>query len=95
MTTRKPATTVLQPRRKQTGNDDNDDKNATKEAGASSDKTDEKNATSAELFGDSDEGESDEELVRADTKRKGADAEETQEEQPQKKRRVLEDDEED
>jgi RNA polymerase-associated protein CTR9 len=79
--------------------DDDDDinasKDATKEAGTGSGQTEEKKATSAELFGDSDEGESDEELVRADTKRKGAEAEETQEKQPQKKRKVLEDDEED
>lgn len=74
---------------------DDDDVNTSKEAGASSGQADEKNATSAELFGDSDEGESDEELVRADTKRKSAKADETQEEQPQKKRKVLDDDEED
>ena len=75
--------------------DDDDDMNAKTEAGASSSQMDEKNATSAELFGDSDEGESDEELVRGDTKRKSAKADETQGEQPQKKRKVLEDDEED
>jgi RNA polymerase-associated protein CTR9 len=74
--------------------DDDDVMNATKEAGASSGQTDEKNATSAELFGDSDEGESDEELVRGDIKRKSAKADDTQEEQPQKKRKVLEDDDE-
>jgi RNA polymerase-associated protein CTR9 len=75
--------------------DDNDAMGGTNETGASTGQTDEKKATSAELFGDSDEDESDEELVRADTKRKGEEAEQVQEEQPQKKRRVLEDDEDD